>query len=209
MRMKTILLRDVLMAWMFSSVVFLFVRIYYVCLFSFFPGQGNHVLYIGIIKFTTHRPRSPSLSHRTYSERDGGRESEGERAFIHSSMCFVIKPRQDIDGGLVIRNDIPNNRGGIQSSLCLPLFGRDRKAWKQRLHFSRLYLQTMHTYAVRVFARALSPYACVCVCVRALTGAGHGRRVGVGTEVSGMAVAGFGPLPERVALRGTFGASSI
>ena len=76
------------MGWMFSSAVFLFcVRVsdkvcvnvcVCVCVcarvFSFFPGQGNHVLYIGIIKFMTHRPRSRSLSHRTYSERERERE---------------------------------------------------------------------------------------------------------------------------------------
>ena len=104
------------MGWMFSSAVFLFcVRVsdkvcvnvcVCVCVcarvFSFFPGQGNHVLYIGIIKFMTHRPRSRSLSHRTYSERERGRE----RTFIHFSMSLVITPRQDVDGGLVISNGI-------------------------------------------------------------------------------------------------------
>ena len=60
------------------------------------------MLYIGIIKFMTHRPRSRSLSHRTYSERERGRE----RTFIHFSMSLVITPRQDVDGGLVISNGI-------------------------------------------------------------------------------------------------------
>lgn len=85
------------------------------CVFSFFPGQGNHVPYIGIIKFMTHRPRSPSLSHRTYSlrverererETEQEREMERERAFIHFSMSLVITSRQDVDGGLVISNGI-------------------------------------------------------------------------------------------------------
>lgn len=46
-----------------------------------------------------------------------------------------------------------------------------------------------------------------CACVRAcvLTGAGHGGRVGVSAEESGVAVAGGGPVPERVAVRRTFG----
>lgn len=41
------------------------------------------------------------------------------------------------------------------------------------------------------------------VCV--LTGAGHGRRVRLSAEESGVALAGGGPVSERVAVRRTFG----
>lgn len=50
------------------GLYFLYVRLrdcVYVILL--FPGQENHVLYIGIIKFKRHKPRPPSVSHRTYS----------------------------------------------------------------------------------------------------------------------------------------------
>lgn len=69
------------MVWLFS---FLASNVMCVCMrnlrtsvCSFFPGEGNHVLYIGIIRFKTHRAASSNLSHRL-------RERVG--AFIQSSM---------------------------------------------------------------------------------------------------------------------------
>lgn len=53
----------------------------------------------------------------------------------------------------------------------------------------------------------LGPIVWVWVCV--LTGAGHGGRVGVSAEESRVAVADGAPVPERMAVRRTFGTGRV
>lgn len=65
--------------------------------FPFFPGQGNHVLYIDVIKFKAHRARFSNLLLRL---------RQRVKTFIHFLVPSVITSRQDVDGGLVISNEI-------------------------------------------------------------------------------------------------------
>lgn len=179
--------------------------------FPFFPGQRNHVLNIDIIKFMTHRPRSPSLSHRAYSETSRERERARQRereTFILFSMSLVITPRQDVDGGLVINNWIMKQRWHSGNFVTI-LFCRYGRSWEtMSVLFLLLCLQAVQKNIICAFT-CVASYWCANVCVCVLTGAGHGGGVAVSTEESGVAVADSGPISERVAVWRTLRAACI
>lgn len=102
------------------------------------------------------------------------------------------------------------NRGGIQTSLCLPLFGRDREFGRQWACFLCFYLQAVHKHVACFYTCALSS-ACMrmCVCVCVLTGAGHGRRIAISPKESRVTVTDSCPVSEWVAVWRTLRASCV
>lgn len=74
--------------------------------------------------------------------------------------------------------------------------------------FSCCYLHMLSAFDLKYIGISVCVYLCVCGW-GVLTGAGHGGRVAVGAEERGVAVTDCRPVPERVTVWGTLGASRI